>query len=105
VVHSGDTIVRKRVEHGTVWITVRVSRHLYDIVATSPGEWGSPLWGGIQHGSGVRIDGAERDRAVTFVRRWVDSNAAELEPLFRQAERQRRPRTPFPHPPEALEVS
>src|SRR6185436_238243 len=98
----GDGIIRKRVEHGAVWVTARVGGHLYDVAASSPEQWGPPVWGGVQHGSGPLPDQRALFEAVDFVAMWARGHSEELGALFDQAGRQRRRwhLTPTPPPPE-----
>jgi hypothetical protein len=95
-VGAGDGIIRKRVEHGAVWVTARVNGHLYDVAASDPGQWGFPVWGGIEHGTGSLPDQRSVREAIDFVASWAGGHAAELDALFSQAGRQRRrsPQTP-----------
>ncbi len=73
-----------------MWITARVSGHLYDVAASNPENWALPVWGGVQHGTGPFPDDQALREAVDFVTDWARGHAAELDPLFTQAGRQRR---------------
>jgi hypothetical protein len=88
-VGAKDGIIRKRVEHGAVWVTARVDGHLYDVAASNPGQWSLPSSGGVEHGTGPRLERTLRE-AVDLVSSWATGHAAELDVLFSQADRQRR---------------
>jgi hypothetical protein len=96
-VGARDGIIRKRVEHGAVWVTARVNGYLYDVAASNPGQWGLPFWGGVQHGTGPLPDQRTLREAVDFVSSWATGHAAELDALFNQAGRQRRRWPGAPH--------
>jgi hypothetical protein len=90
-VGTGDGVIRKRVEHGAVWVTARVNGHLYDVAAPEPEAWALPVWGGVQHGTAPLVDPRQLASAVDLVTSWARGHAAELDVLFRQAGRQRHP--------------
>ena len=85
----GNDIVRKRVEHGVVWITVRVHGYLYDVAAPAPDEWTLHMPGGIQHGIDALLDEHRAAEAKEIVASWARSSIAELALLFREAKEQR----------------
>lgn len=85
----GSDIVRNRVEHGVVWVTVRVQGYLYDVAAPAPDEWTLHMPGGIQHGMDPLLDEHRADEAKDLVTKWARDNVAELELLFGKAKAQR----------------
>jgi hypothetical protein len=85
----GNDIVRKRVEHGVVWITVRIRGYLYDVAAPAPDEWTLHMPGGIQHGLDALLDEHRAAEAKEVVTRWTGDNTTELALLFREAKEQR----------------
>jgi CheY-like chemotaxis protein len=85
----GNDIVRKRVEHGVVWVTVRVHGYLYDVAAPASDEWTLHMPGGIQHGLDPLLDEHRAAKAKELVTKWAHDNIAELDFLFRKAKEQR----------------
>jgi CheY-like chemotaxis protein len=85
----GNDIVRTRVEHGVVWVTVRVDGYLYDVAAPASDEWTLHMPGGIQHGLDTRLDEQRAAKAKELVTKWAHDNVAELDFLFGKAKEQR----------------